>query len=94
LFDLAFFALVACLCFAAWQFKTYRNDPDVESLYRVHRHSDETTMRDQVIGNRFDALRYNETILDWKRARVRDASWTLIAAFIVLAVLVVTNLFV
>src|SRR5206468_9131422 len=94
LFDLAFFAVVAALAFAAWQFKTYRDDPDVEGLYGRHRHSDETTVRDQIIGNRFDALRHNAAILDWKRRRIRDASGVLVGAFVVLGALVITHLFV
>jgi hypothetical protein len=94
LFDLSLFAVVAGLCFAAWRFKTYRDDPDVVRLYTKYRYADEAKIRDQVIGNRFDAIDHNAKIIGWKESRIRDASWVLVGAFIVLAALVITKLFV
>ena len=91
--DVALFSVAAALCFAAWRFHTYRDDPHPEQLYSHYRHSGELAMRDQIIGNRFAAIRENDGVIARKRAWIRDASWILAAGFVVLVALVVVRLF-
>lgn len=91
--DVALFSVGATLCFLAWRFRTYRDDPHAEELYSNYRHTDEVTMRDQIIGNRFEAIRENDAVIAGKRGLIRDGAWVLAGGFVVLVALIVVRLF-
>ena len=90
---IALFSLGAAQCAAAWRFLKYRDDPHVEKLYEHYAGVEETNMRNQIIGNRFAAIKHNDDVIARKRAWIGYAFRALALGYVVLVGLVLLTIF-
>jgi hypothetical protein len=82
--SLVLFVVAAVFGFRAWWFQSYRDDPDVANLYESYLNDEESTTRNQVIGNRLAAIEANLKIID---RRKRLIEWSFAALVVGVALL-------
>lgn len=91
--SLGLFVIAAALGFLAWRFQSYRDDPDPIGLYKKYRNSEEAVTRDQVIGNRSEAIRVNAAIIKRRKRFIDAALWVLVIGVATLVALVAVRAF-
>lgn len=84
---LPFFLLTALYSARAWEFRTWRADPDPEQLWEHYQDDDEEHIRHQVIQNRRKCLEANRPKLNEKVRLIKRTRIWLYAGFIYAAAL-------